>query len=104
MTALLAGWSVADVMLIASPLAAGAAALYGRDIVNFYRARKRNQMELNMRVAALAFASLALAVILTTPMVVMAGAEKGIAAAVHLLAFGWLSGSAWRSSTRSCRS
>jgi hypothetical protein len=92
MAALLAGWSVPDVLLVAGLAAAGAAALYGRDVVNFYSGRRRRELELNMRIATLAFASLGLAVILPVPLTVLAGAERAIAASVYLVAFGWLSG------------
>ena len=90
--ALLAGWSVLDVLLVAAIAAAGAVALYGRDVVNFYRARRRRELELNMRIAALAFVSLGVAVVMSIPLTALAGAEKGIAATVYLVAFGWLSG------------
>lgn len=90
--ALLAAWSVSSVLLVAGLVAAGAAALYGRDVVNFYRGRRRRELELNMRIAALAFASLGFAVVLPIPLTALVGAERGIAASVYLVAFGWLSG------------
>lgn len=90
--ALVAGWSVPDMMLVAAIAAAGATALYGRDVVNFYRARRRSELELNTRIAALAFASLGLAVVLPAPLAALAGAETAIAASIYLAAFGWLSG------------
>ncbi|MCO5164066.1 MAG: hypothetical protein M9939_23475 [Mesorhizobium sp.] len=90
--ALLAGWSVPDVVLVAAIAAAGAAAFYGRDVMHFYRARRRRELELNMRIAALAFVSLGLAVVLLAPLAALAGAETAIAATIYLAAFGWLSG------------
>jgi hypothetical protein len=90
--ALLVGWSAPDVLLVAGFAAAGAVALYGRDVVNFYRGRRRKVLELNMQIAALAFASLWLAVVLAAPLTVLTGTEKAIAASVYLVAFGWLSG------------
>lgn len=92
MAALLAGWSLPGVLLVAGLVAAGAAAFYGRDVVNFYRGRRRRELELNMRIAVLAFASLGIAVVLPIPLTALAGAESAIAASVHLVAFGWLSG------------
>ena len=92
LTALFAGASVPEVMFVAAIVAAAAAALYGRDIVHFYRARRRRELELNMRVAALAFASLGFAVILPAPLAAWAGSETVIAATAYLTVFGWLSG------------
>nr|WP_246245783.1 hypothetical protein [Mesorhizobium zhangyense] len=92
MAALLAGWTVPGVLLVAGLAAAGAAALYGRDVVNFYRGRRRRELELNMQIAVLAFASLGLAVVLAAPLAALAGGERGIAASIYLVAFGWLSG------------
>jgi hypothetical protein len=90
--ALLAGWSVPGVLLVAGLAAAGAAALYGRDVVNFYRGRRRRALELNMQTAVFAFASLGLAVVLAAPLAALAGAERAIAASVYLVGLGWLSG------------
>ena len=92
MTALLSGWSVPGVLLVAGLAAAAAAALYGRDMVNFYRGRRRSELELNMQTAVFAFASLGLAVVLAAPLATLAGAERAVAASVYLVTFGWLSG------------
>lgn len=90
--ALLAGWSLSSLLLVAAFAAAGAAALYGRDVVNFYRARRRRELELNMKGAVLAFASLGFAVVIPAPLAALAGSETAIAATVHMAVFGWLSG------------
>ena len=90
--ALLAGWSLSVLLLAAAFAAAGAAAFYGRDVVNFYRARRRRELELNMKGAVLAFASLGFAVVMPAPLAALAGSETAIAATVHMAVFGWLSG------------
>lgn len=75
---------------------AGLAALcalgsYLFDIVQLYRTRRRKQVELHMEAAAGAFVMLALSALLLV-WGNLAGHERGIAAAVHLLALGWLGG------------
>ena len=47
------------VLSIAAVFGLASAALYGRDIAAIFRSRKRRQLELNMRMATLSFASLA---------------------------------------------
>jgi hypothetical protein len=73
-------------------LGLGAVALYGRDILHLYRARKRRTIELNSRVAAIALANLAAAILLAAALLALGIFERSIAAPVFLLAFGWLSG------------
>lgn len=92
LAALFAGWSVPDVMLLAAIAAAGATVFYGRDVVNFYRGRRRRDLELNMKVAAFAFVSLALAVVLPGALVALGRSETAVAACVYMAVFGWLSG------------
>ncbi|WP_290888413.1 hypothetical protein [Hoeflea sp.] len=92
LAALYAGWPMPDVMLVAAIAAAGAAVFYGRDVINFYRARRRRDLELNMKVAALAFVSLALAVALPVVQAALGKSDTAIAASVYMAAFGWLSG------------
>jgi len=89
---LLAGWPVPEVMLVAAIPAAGAAVFYGRDVVSFYRTRRRRELELNMKVAALAFVSLALAVVLPGALAILGRSETAVAASIYMAAFGWLSG------------
>lgn len=83
--------------LDASLLAAGAVGLaalgfYGRDMLHLYRARKRRTIELNTRMAVLAFVSLWSAVLLGTVLVAFGALQQHIAVVVFLVAFGWLSG------------
>ena len=46
------------VLSIAAALGLATTALYGRDVTAIFRARRRRQLELNTRMAALSFASL----------------------------------------------
>ena len=73
-------------------LGLGSAALYGRDILHLYRARKRRTIELNSRIAAIALANLAAVILLAAALFALGMFERSIAAPVFLLAFGWLSG------------
>lgn len=92
LAALFAGSPVPAVILAAAISAAGATVFYGRDVVNFYRARRRRDLELNMKVAALAFLSLALAVVMPGVIAALGRSEAAIAASVYMAIFGWLSG------------
>ena len=92
LAALLAGWSVTDVMVLAAIPAAGAAVFYGRDVIDFYCARRRRDLELNMKAAVLALVSLALAVILPVALAGVGRSETAIATSVFMAVFGWLSG------------
>ncbi|WP_269930326.1 hypothetical protein [Aminobacter sp. HY435] len=80
------------VLLAAGATGLGAMAFYGRDILHVYRARKRRTIELNARMATLAFASLGVAVLLAVLATVLAEMQRYSAAIVFLFAFGWLSG------------
>ncbi len=92
MIAIWAGWSL-DTVLIASAIAGlGALGLYGRDMLHLYRVRKRRTIELNTRMAVLAFASLALAVLLAIVLAAIGALQRHTAVVVFLAAFGWLSG------------
>ncbi|WP_420408462.1 hypothetical protein [Hoeflea sp.] len=92
LAALFGGWSVSDLMLVAAIAGAGAAVFYGRDVINFYRVRRRLDLELNMKAAALAFVSLALAVVLPVALAALGISEPAIAVSVFMAVFGWLSG------------
>jgi hypothetical protein len=92
MTALWAGWNVDAVLIAAAVAGLGALGLYGRDMLYLYRARKRRAIELNTRMAVLAFASLGLAVLLAIVLVAFGALQRHIAVVVFLAAFGWLSG------------
>jgi hypothetical protein len=67
-------------------------ALYGRDIVELYRWRKRRALELNSRMAAHSFACLAGAAILGLALAATGSFAARVGAFVFLIAFGWLSG------------
>ncbi|MBU4531995.1 MAG: hypothetical protein KUA43_04685 [Hoeflea sp.] len=92
LAALFSGWPVPDVMRLAAVAAVGATVFYGRDVINFYRARRRRDLELNMKVAAIAFVSLAFAVLLPGALVALGRSETAVAACIYMAAFGWLSG------------
>lgn len=92
---------VAAILLNRSPgLALGAAlpatvaalALYGRDVVTLYRRRQRRALELNSRMAALALAHLALAVMLGLALAATGRVAAHADALVFLVAVGWLTG------------
>lgn len=69
-----------------------ALALYGRDVVYLYRARKRRIIELNSRMAGLALASLAASAVLAVALLALGRLGEHAGALVFLAAFGWLSG------------
>ncbi|QYO77706.1 hypothetical protein [Devosia salina] len=73
---------------LAALLALGA---YLGDVVTLYRRRRRAQLELHMIAAIGAFIMLVLGVLLLT-LATWLGWEGAVAAAVHLLGLGWLSG------------
>jgi hypothetical protein len=77
---------------VAAALGVAAVALYGRDVLHLYRARKRRRIELNSRMGALALASLAASVVLTALLLALGQLTEHIGAVVFLVAFGWLSG------------
>jgi hypothetical protein len=66
--------------------------LYGRDVLVLYRARKRRALELNTRMAAWSFASLAAVVVLGEALIATASFTRHAGAFVFLVAFGWLTG------------
>jgi hypothetical protein len=80
------------VLSIAAVLGLASAALYGRDIAGIFRNRKRRQLELNMRMATLSFASLAGTALLGIALVSAGGFAAHIGAFAFLAVFGWLSG------------
>jgi hypothetical protein len=69
-----------------------AVGLYGRDIVQLYRRRKRRVIELNSRMASVALAHLAAAVLLLIALVATGTLDRHVGALVFLVAFGWLTG------------
>jgi hypothetical protein len=80
------------VLLIAAVLGLATAALYGRDVFDIFRGRRRRQLELNTRMATLSFASLAGTALLCTALLVTGDFAAHVGALVFLAVFGWLSG------------
>jgi hypothetical protein len=79
-------------LLAGGGLGLAAFALYAIDVLHLYRARKRQHLELNSRVTALALTSLAASVLLIAGLLVLGKLADLVGAAVFLIAFGWLSG------------
>lgn len=80
------------VLSIAAVFGLVSAALYGRDIAGIFRNRKRRQLELNMRMATLSFASLAATALLGIVLVAAEAFAAHIGPFAFLAVFGWLSG------------
>jgi len=85
-------WPLHPVLALAMVAGAAALALYGRDVIRLYRARKRKALELNSRMTALALGNLALAAVLTIGLAIAGRLFDHVPAIVFLTAFGWLSG------------
>jgi hypothetical protein len=83
---------LAPVLLAAGALGLAAVVLYGRDVVQLYRARRRRVIETNSRMAALAIASLGAAATLTVALLAVGRLDAHVGAVVFLAAFGWLTG------------
>ena len=66
--------------------------LYGSDVLHLYRARKRRNIELNSRMAAIALACLGVSAALVVLLLALGRLNDHIGAVVFLTAFGWLSG------------
>jgi hypothetical protein len=90
--AILLHGDLAPVLAVTCALALAALALYGRDVLHLYRARKRRKIELNSRMAAFAFASLAASVLLLIASLALGRLDDNIGAVLFLVAFGWLTG------------
>lgn len=82
------GWA----LLLAGLLALGALGLYGHDIGQLYKRRKRRVIELNSRMAGVALAHLAAAMLLGIVLVATGTLGHHIGALIFLFAFGWLTG------------
>ena len=89
---LVLGQGLTHPLLIALALAIVSLAFYGHDIVRLYRARKRQKIELNARMAAWALGGLGLTTLLLVALTVLGEIDRQIGAVVFLFAFGWLSG------------
>lgn len=79
-------------LLLALALAVVSLALYGHDIAQLYRTRKRPKLELNARMAAWALAGLGIATALLLAFTARHDIDQGIGALVFVVAFGWLTG------------
>ncbi len=80
------------ILLAAAAIGLVALALYGRDVLHLYRARKRSRIELNSGMAAFGLLSLAGSVALIVILLALGQLTDHIGAVVFLVAFGWLSG------------
>lgn len=80
------------VLAISGSLGLGAVVLYGADILHLYRSRKRRQIELNARMAAIALVNLTAVALVSVALAVFGLFEARIGAIVFLTAFGWLTG------------
>lgn len=80
------------VLLVAGIFGLASAALYGRDIAGIFRGRKRRQLELNMQMATLSFASLAATALMGIALAATDSFAAAVGAFAFLAVFGWLSG------------
>ena len=80
------------VLSVAAILGLSSVVLYGRDLAGIFRNRKRRQLELNMQMAILSFASLAGTTVLGIALVSMGSLPLHLGAFAFLTVFGWLSG------------
>lgn len=90
--AALAEKSLATVLAAALVLAALALMLYGRDVLQLYRSRRRRSLELNSRMGTIALANLALSALLCVALAALGRFSEYVGAVVFLFVFGWLSG------------
>lgn len=80
------------ILLAAGALGLVAATLYGADIVDLYRARKRRTIELNSQMAVFALVSLAADLVFAIVALALGKLPGQIGPIVFLFACGWLSG------------
>jgi hypothetical protein len=80
------------ILSIAAVLGLASVGLYGRDVAFIFRGRKRRQLELNVRMATLSFASLAATAFLGVALALSGAFSSQVGAFVFLAVFGWLSG------------
>jgi hypothetical protein len=90
--AIAAGAGLRAVFVAAALAGLASLALYARDVVRLYRARKRRVIELNSRMAAIALGFLAAFVALAIVAALVGALAREAGALLFLLAFGWLSG------------
>jgi hypothetical protein len=86
------GESLTVVLIVAAAFGLAAFGFYGRDIRHLYRARRRRALELNSRMAGLALANMAAAVILMAILLGLGVFDRHVGAVFFLVSFGWLSG------------
>lgn len=81
-------------LVLSLAAASGLTALffYARDMLTLYHARKRRALELNTRMTAWSFASLAAVVVLGATLFLTGSFSRHVGAFAFLGAFGWLSG------------
>jgi hypothetical protein len=91
-TAICSQASLGIVLLLAGLLGLAALTLYGRDIFQLYRLRKRRVIELNSRVSGIALANLGASAILGVALLATGTLDANVGALIFLIAFGWLSG------------
>ena len=89
---ILLGGHLALALAAAGALGLACVAIYWKDMVHLYRARKRRVIELNSRMAGLALISLGLAAALAFAATVFGVLPRLAGAVAFLTAFGWLSG------------
>ncbi|HEY0920646.1 hypothetical protein [Devosia sp.] len=90
--AVLLGADPAPILVVAAILALPVLALYGYDVANLYRHRKRRKLETNSRIAALALLSLGASALLLIGLLVVGELAPHVGALVFLVSFGWLTG------------
>lgn len=86
------GYDLDLVLSAACLLGFACLAFYARDILQLYRKRVRRVIELNSRMASIALANFAAAVMLTIACIAFGVLEQHIGALVFLFCFGWLTG------------
>jgi hypothetical protein len=84
--------SLTAILAVAGILGLGTLALYGRDMIQLYRLRRRRSIELNSWISAVALANLAASAFLGLVLVLAGALDHEIGALLFLASFGWLSG------------
>ncbi len=92
LAAILMGRSPAPILIAAAVLSVPVLALYGYDVVQLYRQRKRRKLETNSLMAAPALVSLGLGAVLLVLLLLLGQLPRHAGAVVYLVAFGWLTG------------
>jgi hypothetical protein len=90
--AIAAGSGMTVVLASAAVLGMICIALYGRDVAEIFRSRRRRQLELNMRMAKTSFVSLMATAVLGVALIATGKFAVHVGAVAFLAIFGWLSG------------